>query len=675
MSEHTFVFPYSDLSLIAKKESWRKEVNRPLYHIHKWWATRLGSVFRAIAIESLSSSGLRNIEEFYAKYSFSDKVVLDPFMGSGTTLGEAAKLGAKCIGSDINPVSYYLVNQAFKQVNLDLTKKAFDTIEKNIAETIKSYYRTKDETGTEYPALYYLWVKEIQTDLGEKIPLFSNYIVSKDAYPSKKPTAYAYCPNCGAIIKCKFNDTSIECPECNHKYNPQKGTCNTSRVVDSKGISYKIKDLVQKYGFTERLYCVVGVKDGIKQYKKPTDFDYKLLEKAKEDYERLKDSLILPHMEIKSGYNTDQVLDYGYHYWADFFNTRQKLCLGLLLNEILAIDESNIRDQLVCLFSGMLEYNNMFCSYKGEGTGAVRTIFSNHILKPEKRSVENSIWGYEQSSGCFSSLFNSRLIRAKKYLEEPFEIMLDGSKKVCSNPITVNICTNWNQFSEDKNGMLILNQNSMQLDIPSESVDYVITDPPYFDFINYSELSDFFYSWLFEIYKKDGLFDRELSRSAGDVQNSNPEQFALSLGAVFKECCRVLKDEGELTFTFHHSDYEGWAAILMAIINSGMKVVRTIPVYGELSRTSIKSGTDEPITLDVLITCVKKTNTNQYQQPSALEYYTTFKKLGFELSKTDFFVICASESLLLKNSYETFAELIHYVQTYCTSLHNKVNSN
>jgi len=40
-------FPFEALSDIAEVESWRKEINRPLYHIHKWWAQRLGAVFRA----------------------------------------------------------------------------------------------------------------------------------------------------------------------------------------------------------------------------------------------------------------------------------------------------------------------------------------------------------------------------------------------------------------------------------------------------------------------------------------------------------------------------------------------------------------------------------------------------------------------------------------------------
>lgn len=61
-------FPILEVSQIAEKESWRKEINRPIYHIHKWWAKRLGSVFRAISLAALSSKKI-----ILGKNSISDK--------------------------------------------------------------------------------------------------------------------------------------------------------------------------------------------------------------------------------------------------------------------------------------------------------------------------------------------------------------------------------------------------------------------------------------------------------------------------------------------------------------------------------------------------------------------------------------------------------------------------
>src|SRR5256885_12624593 len=110
IEESTFPFEY--LSEIAELESWRKEINRPIYHVHKWWAQRLGSVFRAILIAAFSPAGTDILDEFYKRRKPSKNIVLDPFMGSGTTVGEAIKLGFRAIGRDINPVSHFLVKNA-----------------------------------------------------------------------------------------------------------------------------------------------------------------------------------------------------------------------------------------------------------------------------------------------------------------------------------------------------------------------------------------------------------------------------------------------------------------------------------------------------------------------------------------------------------------------------------
>lgn len=149
-------FPTDQISKLAEKESWRKEVNRPIYHIHKWWAQRLGSVFRAILIYLMDNSGADVWDVFYDKHDFSDYTVLDPFMGSGTTVGEALKLGANVIGCDINPVSTFMVRQELTRVSLSSLCETFKQIEADVAPNIRHYYKTIDpETGNEIPALYY----------------------------------------------------------------------------------------------------------------------------------------------------------------------------------------------------------------------------------------------------------------------------------------------------------------------------------------------------------------------------------------------------------------------------------------------------------------------------------------------------------------------------------------
>ena len=244
----------------------------------------------------------------------------------------------------------------------------------------------------------------------------------------------------------------------------------------------------------------------------------------------------LPTMAVRPGHNTDQARGYRYHQWRDFFNARQLLSLGLLLRGIMRISERNLQEQLLCLFSSTLEFNNLFCSFKGEGTGAVRHMFSNHILKPERTPLENSVWGGPRTSGTFASLFESRLIRAKQYLDSPFELSVgkdlfeakgEVRKVIASRPLRPTIVDCWNSMATHATSALLLNGDSASLPIPDESIDAVITDPPYFDFVHYSELSDFFFAWLSPVLSdRYPWFQKQDSSIRGEVQQKDPQSFA-----------------------------------------------------------------------------------------------------------------------------------------------------
>ena len=657
-------FPILEVSQLAEQESWRKEINRPLYHIHKWWATRLGSVFRAIALAALSPSGKGQWSDFYLKHNFAGKVVLDPFMGSGTTLGESLKLGAKVVGCDINPVSSFLVRQALTPVPEAALRQAFSALEVEIAPEIRRYYQTRDpDTGALIPVLYAFWVKVLDTPCGEEVPLFSRYVFAQDAYPKKKPRAQIICPSCWTIFEDRFDAIQATCIGCGHHFNPQHGPASGQVVTTRSGRTYKIKSLLPDSAPPRhRLYALMALReDGSKIYVPARPEDHALYAEATE---RLKiEDIPLPTFPVRPGHNTDQARGYNYLAWRDFFNDRQLLCLGLLLRAIMRLEDRAIREQLLCLFSSTLEFNNLFCSFKGEGTGAVRHMFSNHILKPERTPLENSIWGTSRSSGTFMSLFESRLLRAKRYLDEPFELRFESdllgvrsgtSKTISSAPIAPLLAQNWQELTAaGGSAALILNGNSATLPLPDRSVDAIITDPPYFDFVHYSELSDFFFAWLAPSLKANyPWFCREDSSAEGEVQDKDPRTFARHLGFVFSEGRRVLKDDGVLAFSFHHSRPEGWAAIYCALADAGMSVVAAHPVHAELRAASPKSAAKDPISLDAILVCRKRAAINAipYSLDEIMKRTAAFSiKLaagGLHLSRADHFVIAAGQTLI-----------------------------
>jgi putative DNA methylase len=657
-------FPIVEVSQVAEHESWRKEINRPLYHIHKWWATRLGSVFRAITLGALSPINARIWDLFYQHHRLTGKIVLDPFMGSGTSLGEALKLGANVVGCDINPVSTFLVRQSLARVPETALRDALTELEGTVAPSIRRYYQTSDpSTGMPIPVLYFFWVKTVCTPGGETIPLFNKYVFAQNAYPKQKPEAQIVCPNCWEIIEDRYDTQRLVCRVCKDSFNPQEGRASGQYVTSTKGQKYRIKNLLPSDGspLPHRLYAILALRpSGEKVYLKPSTGDLALYAEA--ETRLANEDLPLPTLLVRPGHNTDQAREYNYRHWRDFFNARQLLCLGLLLKEVLRLKDRSVQEQMLCLFSSTLEFNNLFCSFKGEGTGAVRHMFSNHILKPERTPLENSVWGTERSSGTFRALFESRLLRAKRYLDEPFEVILDpdlegnlahARKFVASQPINVRQVSSWSELGKLGQGALILNGDSSHLPIPDASVDAVITDPPYFDFVHYSELSDFFFSWLSPaLRQRYTWFDRLDCSDSGEVQHKDPRTFARQLSYVLSECRRVLKDNGVLAFSFHHSRAEGWTAIYEAISTAELEVVAAHPVHAELRAASPKSAAKDPISLDAILVCRKLTlpstktfNINDVLETSEL-LAQTLVNAGMSVSSADRLVIASSQTLV-----------------------------
>ena len=616
-------FPFEHLSDIAELESWRKEINRPIYHIHKWWAQRLGSVFRAILIAAFSPPGTDILAAFYARQELSKRVVFDPFMGSGTTVGEAIKLGYRVIGQDINPVSHFLVKNALAAHSRSKIVSEFEAMEADTAPVIRRFYQTRMGTGL-FPdeltadVLYYFWVKVLTCPAcGQDVDLFSRYIFSQHAYPKKHPSCKALCPACGAINKVAYDEEKATCAECGVEFNPQAGPADgqTARCQKCRH-SFPIAKTVKatKRPPRHRLYAkMVLLQDNEKQYQRITPEDIALFDEAERQLRERKDPY--PVVPIEPGYNTNQALGYNYTHWHLMFNARQLLCLSILVDRIRKIEEPRTRELFACLFSGCLEFNNMFASFKGEGTGAVRHMFSHHILKPERTPLEANLWGTPKSSGAFSTLFQSRVLRALDYQESPFEIRPTQSngrivgEKVhgASQPMAVDCATSYREFAKGKRAYLACGSSS-KTDIPDKSVEAVVSDPPFFDNVHYSQLADFFHVWQRHILGTGGARTRETTRCPEEVQHGNADTFKDRLGAVWKECHRVLRDDALLIFTYHHSRPEGWRSVLHALADAGFVIVAVHPIKAEMSVAAPKAQAKEPIDYDIIIVCRKRGN-------------------------------------------------------------------
>lgn len=608
-------FPFEALSDIAEIESWRKEINRPTTHIHKWWAQRLGSVFRALTIGAFAPSGADVFDLFYKPVRIPDGTVFDPFMGSGTTLAETVKLGAKAIGRDINPVAHFLVKCALSVHDRKAILETYRAIERDVADEVRSYYRATLPDGTQADVLYTFWVKMVDCPAcAARVDLFGSQIFARHAYPKKVPQAQAVCPHCGGINEVHVEDRDSRCSSCRRSFDPNAGPAKgQSANCPSCDHSFPIAKTIRASGKppAHRMYAkLVLLPDGSKAYHPITDEDRALYAKAERVLAKRKHPY--PGVAIEPGYNTNQALGYNYCHWHEMFNARQLLCLSILADRIRAIPDSVLRDLFTCLFSGALEFNNMFASYKGEGTGAVRHMFAHHILKPERVPLEANLWGTPKSSGSFSTMFEGRIRRALDYADDPFELRLSSVKggkteKVfgLSEKIGAPVAETYRAFAKGARVYLSCG-DSGSTDLPDGSVDAVLTDPPFFDNVHYSQLADFFHVWQRHILGADGYREPDTTRSDREVQNADEGGFTDRLAAVWRESHRVLKDDGLLAFTYHHSRPEGWRCVLQALMEAGFGISAVHPIKAEMSVAMPKLQAKEPIDLDIILVCRKR---------------------------------------------------------------------
>jgi hypothetical protein len=267
------------------------------------------------------------------------------------------------------------------------------------------------------------------------VELFSRYVFAQHAYPKKYPASKATCPHCHAIVIVNVvKDKQLTCRACGQT-SDLAGPVNRATMTCLQGHTTKVIDALGGRPPRFRMYAKqVLAANGSRQYEPIDDFDLALYTEAEKLLEERRDELVLPMGTLDDGHNTRQAIRWNYREWQQFFNPRQLYSLGILGAAIRDLESGPEREALVTLFSGVLEFNNLFCSFKGEGTGAVRHMFSHHVLKPERVPLEAHPWGTPASSGSFSTLYQSRIIRAWEYKRDPTRHMKQALSAVGRRP-------------------------------------------------------------------------------------------------------------------------------------------------------------------------------------------------------------------------------------------------
>jgi hypothetical protein len=169
--------------------------------------------------------------------------------------------------------------------------------------------------------------------------------------------------------------------------------------------------------------------------------------------------------------------------------------------------------------------------------------------------------------------------------------------------------------------------NNRSAIVASESVvDVIVTDPPYYDAIPYSDLMDFFYVWLrrtlqglspeidaafaerlapkWNHEQNDGELIDDASRFKGDKEASK-RNYEEGMARAFKACHDALKPDGRLVIVFAHKNPDAWETLVGAIIKAGFVVDGSWPIQTEMG-TRMRAMASAALSSSVWLVCKKR---------------------------------------------------------------------
>ena len=620
--------PFDRIYEAARKEASRK---KPAFFVHKYFARRITCNFRMMLLGTLLPENADIWDYLYDSFpdaDLSDFTVLDPFMGGGTTLFEACRLNTKVIGCDLQPLSKFVTEALLKKMNVNAVRKALKELEASVAPRIMRYQKTVcPECGMAADVMYTFHVKTVKgKSCCKSHDLFSNYVLAL-----KGNIFTLVCPDCGEVFEHSFKDNGpARCPKCQRVIaDPKEGNVNHGKFCCEKCGEEKIlSEYTEEDGYplstklvAIEYYCPHCEGHG---YKKIETADIELYNEACDEYDRIKDSLPIPDQEIPIGYNTNQILNHGYKRFTDLFNKRQLLGLGLLLKSINEVENKEAQFWLQLAFSGMLEMNNMFCRYQANAY-KICNIFFNHAYVPITMPVENNVWGTKLGTGNFLKTIE-KVIRGKAFCSKIYDIStvhangkIEVEKKYSLEKVESNPVDDISQLEVNKPLLRCGDSRDLSF-IPDESISLVLTDPPFGANVMYSELIDFFHVWNYKstLAKELGFIEpfspKDDEIIVNETRSFTQEDYRNGLTQVFRECNRVLKENGLLIFSFHDRSIESWASILGSICDSGFRLIKAYPLHAE-TRTGAHTSNKNSIALDIMLVCSKKA---KHQSPMTI---------------------------------------------------------
>lgn len=505
--------------------------------------------------------------------------VLDPFGGGGNLIFEAKRLGLDCTCSDYNPLAH-LIEKSVLEFPVLHGKSLAEDFERYATDVIEM---THDEIGKFYKRndLMYFWTRCITCPhCGQRVPL-TNSMWLANTESRKIAMRFHVTEDKNYTTEIITNAT----PEDGQKYTQKGGKAVCIRCKNGIDHETMRNDIVSNRDY--ELNAIKMQEGDRRTYSAATESDRKLFRDASEfflskrkEYERMN---LIPTEESRPSYR-DRLGHYGIKRWSDYFSSRQLLILTTVVKNIRVVCD-DIKDR----------------QYAG-----AMSVYLGFLLAKHVNFNSNGTLNAPTGEKIGQTLTMRMPMPLHNYIElNPF------AKASGTIPNMIKNITDAIDFAVKNSAVCTVNMNSVtRLD---QKFDLIITDPPYGDDVQYGELSDFLYVWIYRCLSEYyvGLppiasLDEDFCVSIHRFENKDLalDFFKRGFKQSFRSISGALKDDGLLVVFFAHSGIDAWNTLLNSIRAAKLRIVSNYAVHTE--NTSNPVARDKTSFLSSIVVVCRK---------------------------------------------------------------------
>ena len=556
--------------------------------------------------------------------------VLDPFCGGGSIPLEAQRLGLEAHGSDLNPVAVLITKAMIEilprfagqlPVNPDAQNDSLQSqtwrgadglaedvryygewmrkeAEKRIGHLYPKVKLPKEQGGGEATVIAWIWARTAKCQnpaCQAKMPLVTTFWLSKKR--GKKAWAEPIVDKVNKTVQFKVKTGDGVPPDPTKMGRGARFRCLVCHQDSSEEY---IKNESMKGCIDAQLMAIVAEGERGRIYLSPPKKHEKIAKSANPDW--------TPEIEMNRD-NTNLVSGrgYGFFTWADLFTQRQLTALSTFSNLM-----SEVREKVET------ETTNGVCEVPESYADAVVTYLAFALDKAA--DYWSSLCSWHIGGFIRNTFARQAIVMIWDYTEcNPFS-QSTGNWSACVE-WGVRFITKNSEIHIQKGCASQLNAAAALSKVESPLIS---TDPPYYDNIDYADLSDFFYIWLRpnlrhiypDLFKSMLVPKTEELVAAryrfGGNRLKAEEHFLTGLGKAFQLMKARTHPDYPLTvyYAFKQSETDskdggvsstGWETMLEGLLKAGFQITGTLPMRTEMKNRQVAMGTNALASSIVLV--------------------------------------------------------------------------